>query len=737
SFGGNAKFIWDNTNNRLGVGTSSPKNLFHLNGTSGVYEQFTNTATSASDANKGFKVGIDKFGNAQLIQYKDMSMMFYTNSGISTFERMRITSGGNVGVGTSFTDVLPPIRRLEVFYNGGTPQFRISYKLNATASLRVYTDFQTMSTGDLFINPMNGTSPRYVGIGVTNPSQKLDVDGNIRSTNLGGNGIVLVNADNNGTLQKILPGSVGQILTQTSSGIQWQNAAGGPSIWTKLGNQIYVTDINDKVAIGTTSSLAKFAVFNNSQEIAVSVVTDGSAMSYAKGFSASVMGGTGENIGLEGYVNSNSPNALNYGLVGNAYGTSAQNTGLTGSAYGASNSNIGINANAYGSPNSNYGIRADASLGSTSCGISASANNATFENYSINAHASFGSNSYGIYTSASNATSKNYGINANASFGSISYGIKVSANNAISYNYGIYASAIGNNSYSGYFDGNVHVIGNITATGSITPNSSDIMFKENINPIPSSINIITQLNPVKFNYKTNDFAYMNLPEGQQYGLISQEVIQVLPEIVKEYCYPAEYDSLGNLIHDTLHYKGLNYNAFIPIVIQAVKDQQTLINGQQLTIDSLTVLVNILQQQNSDSVQSQINTINTQLAAIQSCIDNLPSGLGCDGGAKNGNVNNNATTITHVELKPEEIILDQNNPNPFKETTTINYFIPDYIVFAQIIFTDNTGKIIKTVDINESGYGQLKVKAEKLMSGIYNYSIVIDGKIEETKKMVKN
>ncbi|MBI4645485.1 MAG: hypothetical protein HY738_02550, partial [Bacteroidia bacterium] len=47
SFGGNAKFIWDNTNNRLGVGTSSPKNLFHLNGTSGVYEQFTNTATSA------------------------------------------------------------------------------------------------------------------------------------------------------------------------------------------------------------------------------------------------------------------------------------------------------------------------------------------------------------------------------------------------------------------------------------------------------------------------------------------------------------------------------------------------------------------------------------------------------------------------------------------------------------------------------------------------------------------
>ncbi|MBI4646457.1 MAG: hypothetical protein HY738_07650 [Bacteroidia bacterium] len=61
----------------------------------------------------------------------------------------------------------------------------------------------------------------------------------------------------------------------------------------------------------------------------------------------------------------------------------------------------------------------------------------------------------------------------------------------------------------------------------------------------------------------------------------------------------------------------------------------------------------------------------------------------------------------------------------------------FLVFAQIIFSDNTGKIIKTVDINESGYGQLKVKAEKLMNGMYIYSIVIDGKIEETKKMVKN
>ncbi|CAG0987856.1 hypothetical protein FLAV_02137 [Flavobacteriales bacterium] len=46
-----------------------------------------------------------------------------------------------------------------------------------------------------------------------------------------------------------------------------------------------------------------------------------------------------------------------------------------------------------------------------------------------------------------------------------------------------------------------------------------------------------------------------------------------------------------------------------------------------------------------------------------------------------------------------------------------------------------GRIIKTVDIKQSGKGQLKVYAANLSQGIYQYSIVVDGKVIDTKKML--
>ena len=47
-----------------------------------------------------------------------------------------------------------------------------------------------------------------------------------------------------------------------------------------------------------------------------------------------------------------------------------------------------------------------------------------------------------------------------------------------------------------------------------------------------------------------------------------------------------------------------------------------------------------------------------------------------------------------------------------------------------------GWVIKVVDIKEKGSGQLQVFAQNLTDGIYTYSIVFDGKVIETKKMVK-
>ena len=83
-----------------------------------------------------------------------------------------------------------------------------------------------------------------------------------------------------------------------------------------------------------------------------------------------------------------------------------------------------------------------------------------------------------------------------------------------------------------------------------------------------------------------------------------------------------------------------------------------------------------------------------------------------------------------------IILNQNVPNPFAEQTTIRYFIPDEVNRAQIFFYDNNGDILKVVDLNVKGAGQLNVFAADLGSGMYTYSLIADGKVIETKKMIK-
>jgi hypothetical protein len=87
-------------------------------------------------------------------------------------------------------------------------------------------------------------------------------------------------------------------------------------------------------------------------------------------------------------------------------------------------------------------------------------------------------------------------------------------------------------------------------------------------------------------------------------------------------------------------------------------------------------------------------------------------------------------------KTNTIVLNQNVPNPFSESTVITYSIPKAFGNAQIIFRTITGEVIKTVDIKNAGKGQVNVFANDISSGIYTYTLVVDGKQIETKKMIK-
>ncbi len=78
-------------------------------------------------------------------------------------ERMRITSTGDVGIGTAGPD-----RKLDVLNASGGPQLRLTYSDSS-----VYTDLQTTVSGHFYINPSGGN----IGMGTASPRSKLDVSG--------------------------------------------------------------------------------------------------------------------------------------------------------------------------------------------------------------------------------------------------------------------------------------------------------------------------------------------------------------------------------------------------------------------------------------------------------------------------------------------------------------------------------------------------------------------------------
>ena len=94
------------------------------------------------------------------------------------------------------------------------------------------------------------------------------------------------------------------------------------------------------------------------------------------------------------------------------------------------------------------------------------------------------------------------------------------------------------------------------------------------------------------------------------------------------------------------------------------------------------------------------------------------------------------TITHTEqLSTDQTVLKQNTPNPFADKTVIYYFIPQNVNRAQIVVYDDKGVVVKKVEVTAKGAGSITLYGSSLRKGVYSYSIVADGKLIDTKKMI--
>jgi len=98
-------------------------------------------------------------------------------------------------------------------------------------------------------------------------------------------------------------------------------------------------------------------------------------------------------------------------------------------------------------------------------------------------------------------------------------------------------------------------------------NASDRRLKNNIEDIEYGLSAVAQLRPVSYTWSDRPEA------GVRLGLIAQEVLDVVPDVVE---IPEEPEG----------YLGMRYVEFVPILIKAIQEQQEPVDAQNLRIDSL-------------------------------------------------------------------------------------------------------------------------------------------------------
>lgn len=166
----------------------------------------------------------------------------------------------------------------------------------------------------------------------------------------------------------------------------------------------------------------------------------------------------------------------------------------------------------------------------------------------------------------------------------------------------------------------------------------------------------------------------------RYGLAADQLKAVYPELVYE-------DTNGNV--------SINYIEMIPLLVQAINEVKT--ENSRLKSALSEIQEDMPYQSKSRKSMEIASSINTEDEAILS--------------------------------------LSQNNPNPFSTSTSIEVSVPEQIKTAVLFIYDMSGKQIKRIDIINRGISHISVTSEGLSEGMYLYSLIADGKVVGTKKMI--
>jgi len=249
---------------------------------------------------------------------------------------------------------------------------------------------------------------------------------------------------------------------------------------------------------------------------------------------------------------------------------------------------------------------------------------------------------------------------------------------------------------------------------------SDKKLKTNIKEFNSAMDIINKLKPRQYEFR-HDGTYekMNLPTGNHYGLIAQDVETVLPQIVKETEFNAGrsvVEQLNVAISDDNAAKKLAPAKPTELAKPNPAKKDEIINFKAVNyIELIPIMIKAMQETNAANQEKD-----RQIADLQNQINELKSMI------LSGN-NSSSITSSSGYLK-------QNIPNPAANATVISYYLPENITHAQIKVTDMKGSVLKVYSA-AAGAGQVNIRSGELVAGVYNYTLYANDKKLDTKQMV--
>ena len=137
------------------------------------------------------------------------------------------------------------------------------------------------------------------------------------------------------------------------------------------------------------------------------------------------------------------------------------------------------------------------------------------------------------------------------------------------------------------------------------------------------------------------------------------------------------------------------------------------NGNIVQIDLSPILQPLIDE--NAAQQAQIDDLIARVEALEDCMCTL--------------------RVPENIADPNRPMLFQNIPNPFDNTTTISYYIPINYSSANLVISNTRGQLLNNLPLDVEGEGSIDFGSGTLPSGVYFYSLFVEGKKIDTKRMI--